>query len=88
MQRSVTGSSGPNQRQASGMQADGGTASVALPAAPAQRTPDQLARRDYAGALTSRLATTSEMSSTGTALPVPVTPSVIIVMQNGQATAI
>ena len=35
-----------------------------------------------------RDATTSEMSSTGTLLPAPVTPSVIIVMQNGQATAI
>ena len=34
------------------------------------------------------LATTSAMSNTGTSLPAPVTPSVIIVMQNGHATAI
>lgn len=38
--------------------------------------------------LLSRLATTSEMSNTGTSFPAPVTPSLIMVMQNGHATAI
>ena len=38
--------------------------------------------------LRSRDATTSAMSSTGTSRPFAFTPSVIIVMQNGHATAI
>lgn len=35
-----------------------------------------------------RSATTSEISRTGTSFPAPATPSVIMVMQKGQATAI
>ena len=42
----------------------------------------------YACLAVNRLATTSEISKTGMLLPAPFTPSVIIVMQNGQATAI
>ncbi|MCO4099683.1 MAG: hypothetical protein HEQ38_09845 [Gemmatimonas sp.] len=44
-------------------------------------------RRNHFAQL-SRAATTSEISSTGTSRPAPVTPSVIMVMQKGHATAI